>query len=446
MALHIPTNIKRAAEITEQGWLPLFRQPRFNFDEVPISPDWAFAQAKRSDTTYITHGYHRYPAKFIPQLARRLIDEYSVPGDQVLDPFCGCGTTLVEAMVSDRRSFGVDINPIAVQISKAKIQHLDADELDNYQCQLEDRVKTISAEPPDNPRIAYWFKDEQMLGLAKLLAAIQELPSAGLRLFFLCAFSNILKNCSIWHQKSNKPTRDFKKQPADVMKAFTRQVRMMKRGNAAFRKAMQGRNPSTIAWCGDSRKLPLGDESVDLMVTSPPYVTSYEYADLHQLSMLWFEDLRDLRTFREEFIGSTLNREFAHNGQRKYDPRNTLAGDIVSLLEHKHAKTASSVNNYFRAMHQIWVELARVLRPGAKACIVIGNTSLKGVEIRNAEVFAEQLSNLGFQICDVIKREIPSKNLPSTRDKRTGKFAKVADADSWAYPTELILVAERNDD
>lgn len=443
MALHLPTDLKRATDIAEQSWLPLFRQPRFNFDEIPISPEWAFAQAKRSDTTYITHGFHRYPAKFIPQLARRLIDEHSAPGDMVLDPFCGCGTTLVEAMVTDRPSFGVDINPIAVQISKAKIQHLEPEEVDEFQNHLEDRVKTITAEPPDNPRIAYWFKDEQMLDLAKLLVAIQDLPHVDLRMFFLCAFSNILKNCSIWHQKSNKPTRDFKKKPADVMRTFARQVRMMKKGNAAFRKAMQGRDASAIAWCGDSRKLPLGNESVDLMITSPPYVTSYEYADLHQLSMLWFEDLRDLRAFREEFIGSTLNREFADNGRFKYETRNTLAGDIVSLLERNHLKTASSVNNYFRAMHQIWVELARVLRPGAKACIVIGNTSLKGVEIRNAEVFAEQLDDLGFRICDVIKREIPSKNLPSTRDKRTGKFAKVADADSWAYPTELILVAEK---
>lgn len=443
MALYLPTDLRRAADSAVQNSLPLFRDSVFNFDEVPISPEWAFARAKRSDTTYITHGYHRYPAKFIPQLARRLIEDYSSPDDLVLDPFCGCGTTLVESRVYDRQSFGVDINPVAIQISKAKIQHLDSSRLDEIQSELECRVESISAEPPDNPRIAYWFKDEQMLDLAKLLAAIEELPRADLRLFFLCAFSNILKNCSIWHQKSNKPTRDFKKQPADVMKAFARQLRMMKRGNAAFGEIMDGRKPSAIAWCGDSRKLPLGNESVDLMITSPPYVTSYEYADLHQLSMLWFEDLQDLRVFRKEFIGSTLNEVNRDNSRCEYEPRNTLAGDIVTLLEDRHAKTASSVNSYFHAMHQIWVELERVLRPGAKACIVIGNTSLKGVEIRNAEVFAEQLVGMGFDICDVIKREIPSKNLPSTRDKRTGKFAKAAEADSWAYPTELILVFQK---
>ena len=443
MALNAPTMLRHAVDFTVQRKLPLFRDGVFNFDDVPISHEWAFAHAKRADTTYITHGFHRYPAKFIPQLARRLILDHSLPGDRVLDPFCGCGTTLVEAMVSGRRSFGVDINPVAAQISRAKIQHVDHNELEQAQSEIESRVESICAEPPDNERIRYWFKDEQMLDLAKLLAAIEELPQVELRLFFLCAFSNILKNCSIWHQKSNKPTRDFKKQPADVMKAFARQARMMKRGNAVFGSHLHGRIPETIVYCGDSRVLPLGNESIDMMITSPPYVTSYEYADLHQLSVLWLQDRQDLRAFREEFIGSAHNRHSQDNGSQPYDVRHSIAGDIVKLLAHRHRKTASSVETYFKAMYQIWVELGRVLKPGKKACIVIGNTSLKGVKIRNAEVFAEQLEDIGFLICDVIKREIPSKNLPSTRDKRTGKFAKVADADSWAYPTELILVAEK---
>ena len=443
MALNAPTMLRHAVDFTVQRELPLFRGGVFNFDDVPISHEWAFAHAKRADTTYITHGYHRYPAKFIPQLARRLIHEYSAPGDRVLDPFCGCGTTLIEAMVSDRQSFGVDINPVAVQISQAKVQHIDPDELERAQNEIESRIDSVSAQPPDRERIRYWYRDEQIHDLAKLLAAIDELPQVELRLFFLCAFSNILKNCSIWHQKSNKPTRDFKKLPADVMKTFARQVRKMKRGNAAFREYMMGPGPETLVYCGDSRFLPLDNDSIDLMITSPPYVTSYEYADLHQLSMLWLQDRQDLRAFREEFIGSAQNRQGQDNGKSQYQARNSIAGDIVELLERKHQKTASSVETYFNAMYQIWLEIARVLKPGKKACIVIGNTSLKGVKIRNAEVFAEQLEDIGFHICDVIKREIPSKNLPSTRDKRTGKFAKVADADSWAYPTELILVAEK---
>ncbi|MCL5674670.1 MAG: hypothetical protein M1501_02845 [Candidatus Omnitrophica bacterium] len=85
-----------------------------------------------------------------------------------------------------------------------------------------------------------------------------------------------------------------------------------------------------------------------------------------------------------------------------------------------------------------------MLKKGGKTCIVIGNTSLKGVEVLNAEVFAEQLQNLGLKIVNVIKREIPSKNLPSVRDEKTGKFAGISDKNKiFVYPTEYILIMEK---
>ena len=95
-------------------------------------------------------------------------------------------------------------------------------------------------------------------------------------------------------------------------------------------------------------------------------------------------------------------------------------------------------------MNQVFVEMKRMLKKGGKTCIVIGNTSLKGVEILNAEVFAEQLKNLELKITDIIKREIPSKNLPSVRDEKTGKFARISDKNKVsAYPTEYILIMEK---
>jgi hypothetical protein len=91
-------------------------------------------------------------------------------------------------------------------------------------------------------------------------------------------------------------------------------------------------------------------------------------------------------------------------------------------------------------MYACFTEWRRVMRPDGYACIVIGNTHLSGVEVQNAQVFAEQLATLGFALERVILREIPSKILPRTRDKQTGKFAKTHDADYLAYPTEYIIV------
>jgi len=85
-----------------------------------VDDTWSFKELTRIQTSYITHGYHRYPAKFIPQLAGRIIKENSRVGNLVCDPFMGSGTTLVEAILSGRLTYGTDINPVSVLISKSK--------------------------------------------------------------------------------------------------------------------------------------------------------------------------------------------------------------------------------------------------------------------------------------------------------------------------------------
>ena len=85
-----------------------------------VDDSWSFKDLSRIQTSYITHDYHRYPAKFIPQLAGRIIKENSRVGNLVCDPFMGSGTTLVEAILSGRLTYGTDINPVSVLISKSK--------------------------------------------------------------------------------------------------------------------------------------------------------------------------------------------------------------------------------------------------------------------------------------------------------------------------------------
>ena len=216
---------------------------------------------------------------------------------------------------------------------------------------------------------------------------------------------------------------------------------MMLRGNTRLFEMLSEKGylkvPSKVI-CTDARTIPAKDNSVSLIVTSPPYVTSYEYADLHQLTALWLEYTKDLSDFRKRFIGTSY-----HN-KKDLALNSTLAENIRKELLEKDKKTAEEVSTYFSEMNQVLIEMKRMLKKGGKTCIVIGNTSLKGVEILNAEVFVEQLQNLGLKIADIIKREIPSKNLPSVRDEKTGKFASITDKNKvFAYPTEYILVMEK---
>jgi DNA modification methylase len=406
---------------------------------------WAFADKTRKDTAYITHGYHKYPAKFIPQVASSLVERYTKEGDLVADPFGGSGTTFVESKVMGRASVGVDINPVAVLIAKAKTQPLEplglTTAFDSLKTKIDAYTDDSEIVTPKHERIDYWFKEKEKRELSVIFQEISRIENQEHRDFFSCGFSNILKNCSIWLQKSNKPTRDFKKIPSAPIPTFYRQIKTMVNKNKQFYDLMKQKDYFDVGCkieCRDARSLPTRDDSVSLIVTSPPYVTSYEYADLHQLSALWFQFADNLNDFRKNFIGTTA-----------YEKKDLLLNSVIAettkeQLSSIDGKTAKEVAMYFCEMNQVFSEMKRVLKRKGKACIVIGNTSLRGVEILNAEVFVEQLQNLGFAVSDIIKREIPSKNLPSTRDIKTGKFTKLTNENKTeAYPTEYILVMEK---
>ena len=430
------------------------------FKQLAEDPSWVFEDLTQKDTSYITHGFHKYPAKFIPQLAKRCIAENTKINEIVCDPFMGCGTTLIESLVSGRKTVGVDINPVAYLISKVKTNPINPDKLKNetdkvlsdLKLHLESRNKhqktlskiEISPIIPNNERIEYWFPDKKVReGLGIILGRIDVIEDKDIRDFCLCAFSNILKNASIWLMKSIKPTRDLNKKVDSPMNLFSRQIKKMIRGNDVYWNILSTNVKGNLKYYlnlkkADARNLPAENNSVSLIVTSPPYVTSYEYADLHQLTALWLEYTKSVNEFREGFIGSIHKKEFDHNGIKS-----KLAKQEIGELSKKSKKEAESVKNYFFEMQQCFEEMYRVLKPKGRACIVIGNTELKKVPILNAEVFTEMMVSLGFKIHKIIKRRIPSKVLPQTRDSKTGRFTSTGESDRLAYAYEYILIMEK---
>lgn len=417
-----------------------------------VDNSWSFKDASRSETSYITHSYHKYPAKFIPQLASRVIRENSRPGDLVCDPFMGSGTTIVEAIVNDRRAYGTDINPVAVLISKAKTAPIDPLKLDHQVSLLFSELKPVlrkdssqmllteqlfDFQVPTHERIDYWFPEKQKHDLALILSRIRAVDDNEIQTFLLCSFSNILKGCSRWMMKSVKPTRDKNKIIVSAYESFVLQTRRMMRKNAEFFKILAGDRGDCVIDNRDARNLNLKNDSATLIVTSPPYVTSYEYADLHQLTALWLGYINGLTEFRNRFIGSIQKED------GEIDLYSILAKQTIERLREKDKREAKGAERYFFEMQQCFEEMYRVLKPSGRAAIVIGDTSLKKVEIKNAEVFVQTMEEIGFKIHEIIRRPIPSKILPLTRDERTGKFAATSRADRLAYPTEYILIMEK---
>jgi hypothetical protein len=242
----------------------------------------------RSQTSYATHGYHRYPAKFIPQLAARIIQQNSLARDLICDPFMGSATTLVEAIVHDRKAYGTDINPVGSPIARTKTTPIPPLTLKNevevilkdlyfFTIEKDPKHKTpaynqynhLQDKQPDLERIHYWFAEKQRHDLVSILSRISAVKSPKIRDFLLCGFSNILKLCSRWLMKSVKPTIDKDKIIAGAYKSFSVQIRHMMKKNEEFFVLVGNKRIECVVDNVDARRMNLKSGSVELIVTSP---------------------------------------------------------------------------------------------------------------------------------------------------------------------------------
>lgn len=175
---------------------------------------------------------------------------------------------------------------------------------------------------------------------------------------------------------------------------------------------------------------------VDLLITSPPYVTSYEYADLHQLSSLWLGYADDYRDLRKGSIGSVYNVE---DYQIKVDDLNEVGKSIVNQLlnnEGTYSK-ARSVARYYLDMQKVVVRCKKMLNEGGMVFFVVGDTEYKGVKIMNSEHLVQSLQESGFFDIKIGKRRISKKMLTPYRDE-TGKFSSDK-TQRTIYHEELII-------
>jgi DNA modification methylase len=410
---------------------------------VPVNYDWSFAGSRSIDN--LTHGYHRYPAKFIPQIVKKLIETYTVPTDKIADVFAGCGTTLVESKVHGRNSVGVDINPVAQLITQAKIHALQpellAERITNFKAEMAGYDPETVYAAAHHARIDYWFREKEKNEIAFLYSIINNIEEADFKNFFLCALSNILKNCSRWLQRGTKPQIDPLKVIADPFKAMELQLRKMYKKNGDFYIQLQKDNNLGVQCdikLADARRTKIRANSIGAIITSPPYVTSYEYADIHQLTAYWYEYITDISTFRKNFIGTF------YSNNRNMVTKSTIAQNIVTELNKVDTRLAGEVANYFNNMYEVAAEMKRILKPSGVTCLVVGNTTMKDVRIKSAEAFAEMLILLDFEIVEIIKREIPHKINPTIRDKNSGKFTKLTSENKkLIYPEELIIIARK---
>lgn len=415
-----------------------------DFDNIEVSTDWAFDNVR--STEQWTHGYHRYPAKFLPNVVKKLIEKYATTDGVIADLFAGCGTTLVEAKVHGIHSIGTDVNPVATLITKSKITPIEpallSRECEKFINSFSNFDEKEFIDIAKHERLDYWFLPSEKTKIAFLYKNIlNNIIDEQIQVFLLVCLSHILKNCSRWLQSSTKPQVDPNKDISDPFLAFKLHCKQMQQKNELFYNELSLKGFMNVL-CDikeeDARNTSIESNSVDIVITSPPYVTSYEYADIHQLTGYWFDYFSDIAKFRKLFIGTS------YSDNKDLQVASLLGAKIVKELHGKDKRVACDVANYFNDMQKVANEMYRILKKDGYACIVIGNTTIKDVHIKSAEVFFDLLKIAGFRKKEIIKRNIPYKLMPTLRDKITGKFTTLDNSNcKQVYPNEYIVIVKK---
>lgn len=246
---------------------------------VDIEDEWNFS----NDTEFTMHSIHTYPAKFPAFIAKKAFDYAKAEGvniKKVADIFCGCGTVALEAKMHGKDFWGCDINPVATLIAKVKSESYDIAKIEEYfllvsTCYPHVEVSDDAYEEA-NERLKYWFTQNSYIQILRLKIAIENSVPEGAYLdAFHCLFSAILKTSSKWLTKSIKPQVDPNKKEAVVWDVFEQQYNK-------FVKSIEQLNgisgcESCISIENKNFLEAVDIPSVDLIISSPPYVTSYEY-------------------------------------------------------------------------------------------------------------------------------------------------------------------------
>ena len=365
--------------------------------------------------SYLTHGLHKYPAKFFPELPRWAVRRYAREGP-VIDPMCGSGTVNIEALLIRRPSIGADVDPFARLLAGVKTTPLSAQTLakiwDWLVAAIWERKHTFQIVLPDFPRRdTLWFRPDISEELGLIRSAIHAIPFWSFRVrradrqryrdFFLVAMSSIVRAVS---NADNNCTRTVVRArlnkriiPGMALELFRKAAEQSITRMEEFEAVCPRDVPVEIV-NEDARALSRPDESVELAVTSPPYINAVDYPRTHQLEMSWLELWPDgpMANLKRHHIGTEVVRakEYADLRQTGIVDLDALLADIYEV----DRRRSFIIYKYFEDMRRNLEQVRRVLRPGGRYVVVVGNNIIRQRLVPTHQFLAEIAEAVGFEL------------------------------------------------
>ena len=402
---------------------------------------WDFVKA---DTKEYTHCLHNYPAMMIPQIVRELLNQYGKPNGWVLDPYCGTGTSLVEASLFGMNGVGCDINPLVRLIAAAKTTPISLKVLRHYV--LDSRVSILEVEHtgdipvtpiPDVLNLDYWFSEDVTRHLSFLRDYITAIEDEPVRNFFWVTFSETVRECSYTRNGEFKlyrmPPQKMETFKPDVFDIFRSKLIRNQRGLEAYLRKRKNVDILVSSKNTANRELPENPplKGFDLIITSPPYgdsQTTVAYGQFSRLSADWI-GLDNSRKVDRISIGGTKKKSKLCDS-----PVNPAITEIRAVDE----KRAGQVEAFYIDLERSISSIAPLLTEDSTVCYVVGNRRVKGVTLPTDEFIISSFGKHGFSHKETIVRNIPNKRMP-----RKNSPSNVVGKTDITIHEENIVVCQR---
>jgi DNA modification methylase len=384
--------------------------------------DWTFNGAS---TRELTHCYHDYPARMIPQVAGKLLDLFGRNAKHLFDPYCGSGTSLVEANIRGINAIGTDLNPLARLIAKAKtstpkIASLEKQIATFNKIALEDKLRRFKESPQvyGVARLDFWFKPAVIERLFHLRKFINNLDDEEIRSFFQVAFSETVRD------SSNTRNEEFKlyRYGEDKLAKFNPDVYeimavKLKRNLDGYRKYkaiienLKNRPSANIYGFNTVDTIPDGlipTQGFDIVVTSPPYGdsgTTVAYGQYSRLSAAWLE-LEEPDTIDRKLMGGKPVKAVSSF-------HSEALNRAIEKVKKSDEKRAREVTSFYTDLEASISNIANVIKQNGYACYVVGNRKVKGVVLPTDIAVRNFFENHGFEHVNTFIRSIPNKRMPS---------------------------------
>lgn len=373
--------------------------------------------------------FNKYPTRYISAVPRFAILKYSNPGEVVLDPFCGSGTTAIEAMLQGRNALSIDIDPFARLLIKTKTAVYNQEDYDLIELVVNRILSNEPAEKdaytlPEIPNIEKWFCDNSIRWLGHIKENIDTYAAANEKVkdYLYVAMAGIIRKISNADEVSPKPyvSTRFPKDPAEPKATFEKIEALYRNAIVEFSDAVRDFDCTSEILASNDARMISGDREVDLAVTSPPYINAYDYVRSLRFEDVWLglATEEELRGSRKKYVGTEITQSF-YNEYIYADQSETLK-PLVEKIKEVDAKRAGIVKTYFEDMAINMVSVRERLRQNGKYVIVVGDSKIRNQIIPTAKILTEIAEQNGYDFELSFKYVIRDRYLHLPRGGRGG--------------------------